>query len=72
MDSKSITAALIKDVSSTAAAAALCYFREGRLDLASIGDQEDQGSGKGSAILPLSLSPALWAARLLLFKGRLE
>lgn len=50
----------------------LVLFREGRLDLARIWDQEDQGSGKGRAILPLSLSPALLGSAVPTFQGRLE
>lgn len=63
-----------RSVSPIAAAAASCqcYFREGKLDLARIWDQEDQGSGNGRAILPLSLSPALLGSAVPTFQGRLE
>lgn len=46
-----------------------CYFREGRLDLVRIGDQEDQGLGKGRLFCYCCFYLFFWVVQFLFFKG---
>ena len=70
MDSKPFTQYSLRISISSITAAVLCYFREGRLDLARIGDQEDQV--KAVPFCHCSFYLLFWAAQLLRFKGGLD